>query len=266
MTDIQCSYVGDREATLIAYLYDDIDPGERAVFDVHLASCARCRGELSALGGVRRQLVAWTPPDYRAAASPELSAPGPSDSQPWWRTVPAWAQVAAALLFLGVSAGVANLDIHSDANGLAISTGWMTRAARPAGTASTGVPAAATPGSIGISTDAASRADLVALEERLRGELRAVPAATPAATGARIGSADAELLRKVRALVEESEKRQQRELALRLAQVMTDVAAQRQADLRKIDTTLTGVQRDLGIQVLQQRERMNYLMRVNQRQ
>jgi hypothetical protein len=104
-----------------------------------------------------------------------------------------------------------------------------------------------------------SQADLVALEQRLRTEFRVTPA-----TGA--ASSDGELLRKVRALIEESEKREQRELALRLAQAMTDVAAQRQADLRKIDATLSGVQHDLGVEVLQQRQQVNYLMRVNQRQ
>lgn len=259
---MQCGYIGDRDATLIAYIYDDIDPAERAVFEAHLASCPRCRGEVTDLSGVRQQLAAWNPP-----AAPALGRSA-VDSSPetvsWWRAMPAWAQVAAALLFLGVSASVANLDVRYDTNGVAIHTGWMTRTApaRAAVAADRGAstPAAPAPIAAAMPADGASKADLVALEERLRGEMHSAPAS------ARGAAADADLLRKVRALVDESEKRQQRELALRLAQAMTDVAAQRQADLRKIDTTLTGVQRDLGIQVLQQRERMNYLMRVNQRQ
>ena len=47
-------------------------------------------------------------------------------------------------------------------------------------------------------------------------------------------------MRRVRALLEESEKRQQRELALRVAEVLRDVNAQRQADLMKIDRSLAG--------------------------
>src|SRR6185503_12201003 len=38
--------------------------------------------------------------------------------------LPVWAQTAAALLFLGVSAGIANLDVHYDQSGLSIRTGW----------------------------------------------------------------------------------------------------------------------------------------------
>jgi len=57
MTDITCTFAGDREQTLIAYLYDDIDPAERAAFAAHLPACARCRRDLAALGGVRRRLT-----------------------------------------------------------------------------------------------------------------------------------------------------------------------------------------------------------------
>jgi len=257
MTDINCKYDGDREGMLIAYLYDDIDAGDRAAFDAHLAACARCRTELSALGGVRRQLARWNPPARPISAEPFSSA----QSHSWWRAIPAWAQVAAALLFLGVSAGVANLNVKYDASGLTVRTGWMNvDSAQLKPGAPDGDQARLKPGT---SATVASQSDLTALEQRLRDELRAAPAANAAP---RPSTADADTLRRVRALIDESERRQQRELALRVAQVLTDVQAQRQADLRKIDTTLSGVQRDLGIQVLQQRERMNYLMRVNQRQ
>ena len=38
--------------------------------------------------------------------------------------MPAWAQVAAALFVLGVSATIANLDVRYDRSGLTIRTGW----------------------------------------------------------------------------------------------------------------------------------------------
>ena len=79
-------------------------------------------------------------------------------------------------------------------------------------------------------------------------------------------TADADTLKRVRSLLDESEKRQQRELALRVAEVLRDVNAQRQADLVKIDRSLGQMNNDLGVQVLQQRQSLNYLMRVNQRQ
>src|SRR5262249_59129513 len=106
------------------------------------------------------------------------------------RTLPAWAQLAAAMLVLGASAGVANLDIHYDQQGLAIRTGWLKPAAAPA-------PAPR--------PDASPwRTDLTALEQRLRGEFRAASASVPVAVvePARVAPpSDAETLRKVRALL-----------------------------------------------------------------
>jgi len=43
MTDMVCGYHGDRDETLVAYLYDDINAIDLARFEAHLAACARCR-------------------------------------------------------------------------------------------------------------------------------------------------------------------------------------------------------------------------------
>ncbi len=263
MTDITCTFAGDREQTLIAYLYDDIDPAERVTFDAHLGGCARCRRDLAALGGIRQQLAQWQPPrpqlstigsELPAHASAASQAP-PAPS-PWYRQIPAWAQVAAALLFLGVSAAIANLDIRYDANGLSMRTGWS----KP--TAPATIAAAVTPAA--PRADMASHDDLAALEQRLRAEIRSASANAQPARAA--SAADVDTLRRVRALIDESEKREQRELALRVAQVLRDVNAQRQADLSKIDRNLGLIQNNTGVEILKQREMMNYLMRVSQRQ
>src|SRR5689334_411698 len=121
----ECSFAGDRESALIGYLYDELDASGRRDFEAHLAGCRVCRSELDALSGVRRRLAAWTPPALDAIGS-AASPP------PWWRQVPAWAQVAAALLFLGVSAGLANLSIHYDQSGFTVRTGWLAVQAAPA--------------------------------------------------------------------------------------------------------------------------------------
>lgn len=256
MTDMACGYAGDRDEALIAYLYDDGDPAGRAEFETHLTSCARCRDELDALRGVRRRLAHWSPPEVNFITSHQP----PATTRAWWHEIPAWAQVAAALLVFGVSAGVANLDVRYDRNGLSVRTGWSTPATPEPGAAQRSGPA----------TPAPWRADLTALEQQLRGEIRAVPAraATPvnAAASQRPAQTDAELLRRVRALLDESERRQQRELALRVGEVLRDVDTARQADLRKIDNSLNGVQNRLGVEVLKQRESLNMLMRVSQRQ
>lgn len=260
MTNLQCTYDGDREGTLIAYLYDDIDTAGRAAFEAHLAGCARCRVELTGLRGVRSQLDRWEPPQPSmlvARTGAEQPSAGAGITAASWRNPPAWAQVAAALLFVGVAAGIANLDVRYDSSGMAIHTGWS----RPAAPAARAAAPVETPAPAVAVVEAASKSDLAALERQLRQELRAIQTASTRAT-----APDGETLRKVRALVDESERRQQRELALRLAQAVTDMNAQRQGDLRRMQVSLSGVQRDLGVEVLRQQERVNYLMRVNQRQ
>jgi anti-sigma factor RsiW len=165
MTDSFCGYPGERDEALVAYLYDDGQAGGRTLFENHLAACADCRHELAALRGVRAQLARWAPPEPAFSVIADGARPGRHSAAQWWREIPAWAQVAAALLFLGVSAGLANLDVRYDANGLSVRTGWMPP---PAGarTASAVVPAdgAAAPW----------RADLAALERQLKDEFRSV--------------------------------------------------------------------------------------------
>ncbi len=150
---------------------------------------------------------------------------------------------AAALLCAGAAAGVANLDVKYDRNGLSVRTGWSTSARRGAPDATGPVPVAAP------QREAAWRADLAALEQKLRTEMRASPAQTTVDT-ARRDPADGETLRRVRALIDQSERKQQKELALRIAEVATDVRAQRVADLRNIDRNLNVIQSNTGVDML----------------
>jgi hypothetical protein len=265
MTDSFCGYDGDREDALIACLYDDGgDAPARALFDAHLVTCERCRDELAALRGVRAQLARWAPPEPAFAATlREAQSPvgNPQSAKSWWREVPAWAQVAAALLFLGVSAAMANLDVRYDANGLRVRTGWM----QPEPAASAGAAEQAAAATSLATTTAPWQADLAALERQLRTELRAVQV-TAAASPAPRAAPDAELVRRVRALVDDSEKRQQRELALRIAEAMRDLSAQRRADLVNIDRMLGFVQNKVGVEVMKDRQRLDLLYRASQRQ
>jgi hypothetical protein len=258
MTDTLCGYA-DRDDTIVAFLYDELDASRRRDFNAHLLTCIVCRDEVAGLRAVRTQLARWEPPAL-SARSPVAATSRPA----WWRTIPAWAQVAAALLFLGVSAGIANLDIRYDQNGLSVTTGWNTN--KPATAQLAPVPSSE--GGPKVATvqppDAPWRSDLAALERRLRTELPASQASAPAVRTA--SSSDAETLRRVRALLDESEKRQQRELALRIAEVVRDVDTQRKADLRNIDHTLGLVRNDLGVEVMKQRQSLNLLYRASQRQ
>jgi hypothetical protein len=74
------------------------------------------------------------------------------------------------------------------------------------------------------------------------------------------------LLSQVRSLVDESERRQQRELALRLAQVVQDFDAQRRTDLVRIEQGFGQIESLTGQEAARQREITNYLVRASQRQ
>jgi hypothetical protein len=293
MTDMICGYGGDRDEVLVAYVYGDIEPAGRAAFEAHLTKCVHCRTELTELRGVRAQLEQWAPPEPLRALTRQ-PAPQAGPRVRVWTTLaemPAWAQVAAALVFLGVAAGLANLDVRYDREGLTVRTGWSGSAVPqdlapgatrgvPPGAAQKVAPAAAR-GAHGVAQDVSPaynaapwRGDLAALERQLRTEFRASgtpgvtvqPASAQSGSAAANGARDGELVRRVRALVEESERKQQRELALRVAQVIRDVNAQREADLVKIDRSLGLIQNNTGVEAMKQRELLNYLVRVSQKQ
>jgi hypothetical protein len=270
MTESVCTYSGNRDEALVTFLYDDAWSGsERATFGAHLSSCSVCREELDGMRGVRTELGGWNPPEPNFAitfsntprAQSTINQKSEVSNQPWWRSIPAWAQVAAALLFLGVSAGIANLDVRYDSQGLTVRTGWS----QPRGVGATPTVA---PGSAVLSSpaggDAPWKADLVTLQQQLTAEMRTARTAAPAAQPAAVRPTDADLVRRVRALIDESEKRQQRELALRVAEVLRDVSVQRQADLVKVNRALGAVENNLGVEVLKTRQQVNLMYRASQ--
>ncbi len=154
--------------------------------------------------------------------------------------IPVWARAAAAaLLVLSASAGMANLDVRYDQHGLSVHTGWSRPGAlstEPAAAGLTAIP---------------RRADLDALERRLRTEFHgAAPVGAPGGllksdAGA---AANAQLLRQVRALVQDSERREQNELALRIAEVVHEFDSKRGSDLVNIRRAMRESQSDAGAQ------------------
>lgn len=260
-----CTYQGDREAALLGRLYDDGDHGERAAFEAHVAGCSVCIAELAELAGVRAQLTAWTPAEPARAFTYE--APPQAARRATVRSrldeIPVWAQVAAALLCVGVAAGVANLEVRYDRSGLMVRTGWI---APPA--TDDAARASATP--VLVQTPAGLdtwRADLTALEQQLRAEFRAATAASSLPAVQTSAPGTEAVIRRVQTLVEQSESRQQRELALRIGELLRDVQAQRTADLVRIDRALGYIQNGTGAEVMRQRRMLNDLaVRVTQRQ
>jgi anti-sigma factor RsiW len=243
---------------LVGYMYDECDPGERAAIDAHLVICAACAAELAALQSTRIQLASWSPPEADlgfAISRPQASGPRPQRAEAWFgRPLPVWAQAAAAIVIFaaGLSLGIARGTMRDVPSSVV--------ATAPAGPA-------------GAENVTASSLD--ALERRLRGEIAQLrpaaataAAAAPPSTVARGGPSDVEgqLLARVRALIDESEQRQQRELALRTAQLVRDFDSQRRVDLEQIQRNFGQIEGLAGAEVREQRQMLNYLMRVSQQQ
>jgi hypothetical protein len=268
-TSYQC---GNHEG-LVGYMYDECDPGERAAVEAHLAICAACAAELAAFRSTRVQLASWSPPETDlgfAITRPQASGPTPQGGfssgargprseafwRPgvWFRPLPAWAQAAAAIVIFaaGLSLGIARGTMR-DVGSSVVAT---------APTAPSGA-------------ENVTASSLDALERRLRGEIAQLrPAEATAAAAAptdasRSGGAsdvEGQLLARVRALIDESERRQQRELALRTAQLVRDFDSQRRVDLEQIQRNFGQIEGLAGAEVREQRQMLDYLIRVSQQQ
>lgn len=253
---------GDNTA-LVCYLYDECAPAERAAIDSHVALCPACAAELAALESARLQLASWTPPEAELGFQivrphPSTIARGPlaphragvrpeayGRAVPWFnRPLPAWAQaVAACAIFAaGLSLGIMRGSMP------AVSPAAVTIGAAPA-----------------AAPTAAEGTELAALERRLRTEMAQRRTTEGGSSGVSPqGISEAALMARVRTLIEESEQRQQRELALRTAQVVRDFDSQRQLDLAQIQRSFGQIEGLAGAEVREQRQMLNYLMRVSE--
>jgi anti-sigma factor RsiW len=258
MTETFCNYSGKRDETIVAYLYGEMEANERGAFDRHLVACAPCRAELGDLRDVRSELARSVYPELAAHIPFNVGIPRPPvASVPTARSIPVWAQAIAATLILGVAGGIANLDVsYNAASGLSIRTGWRhpvdSNTAQPATATVANAPQAPAPWTT----------DLAALERSLRSALDQRPAVATVASS----TSDEAVMRRVRQLVQESERRQESELALRMAEAVRELQMQRQADLVKIDRTLGLMQNRTGMEVMRTQRQMNSLaQQVSQR-
>ena len=251
---------------LVSYLYDDLDAAARERFERHLRGCAECRDELDALRGLRSTLSAWTPPQPELAfqiidqrmASPRTNTTLPRRAgwRAWW--TPAAGLAAAAALVLAAASAVAHVEVRYGADGFSVRTGWN---ANPA------VPSAARVPSPAPSQDEQRLEAAYANVERRLADLESASRAAAASpiraasqTTAADRQSDVEMLSRVRDLLAQSESRQQRELALRIAQVLRDVDAQRTADLARIQQGLGKIDAMTTADAAAHRELANYLI------
>jgi hypothetical protein len=282
---------------LVAYLYEDVSGPERAGVEAHVRECAECRDELKALGAVRVDLAAWTPPQsdlgfrvVRGASETGhvLRMPAAASWRAWW--TPAAGLAAAAVLVLAAASAVAHVEVHRGPDGLTVRTGWpsvapgsgqsiggtspvslagtspaVTQAgvngqiANAAGSPNTPITTKAQIGEGVLTADVAFVAEL---ERRLRvletASLRDGGLRSASALNAR--ASDTEIIKRVRELLAQSETRQKGELALRIAQVIRDVDAQRVADLSAIQRGLGRIDANVTAEAASHRDLTNFIL------
>jgi hypothetical protein len=249
---------------LVSYLYDDLADGERATFERHLRECVDCRDELNALRGVRADLISWSPPQpdfgFRVVREPKVVPFAPKSWRAWY--TPAAGLAAAAVLVLAAASAIAHVEIHKGPDGLTVRTGWNSS---PAATEAT--PPAAAARDVLLPASATSGVDpamIAALDRRLRALEIATRDAGPVRNASAVSTSarasDADLLRRVRELLAQSETKQQGELALRIAQVIRDVDAQRVEDLKRIQQGLRGIEASVNAEAMGHRELTNYIL------
>ena len=218
---------GNGEA-LMTYAYGESSPAERDAIAAHVARCASCAEELAALGSTRTQLAAWAPPpqtlgfqitraEQRAGVTVDEPDTAATILRPaaWWnRPLPAWAQMAAAVVIFS--------------SGLAIG---MSRGTSPAATVAREdgpAPAAA----VSLAQTSVTRDELARVAEQLRGEIAQVRTAAPA------NESNAVVMQRVSQMIAASEGRQQQQLQSATAQIVTDFWNRRTTDMQNIEKRL----------------------------
>lgn len=242
---------------LVGYVYDDISDMDRARFERHLRECAACRGEVSAMRGVRDDLATWVPPQpdlgfqITQARRPSLRA--------WW--TPALGLAAAAVIVLAAALAVANVEVSYGANGFSVRTGWA-RGGDAGARVGEGVGVGVREGVRGredavLPAAQITPAVLTAMDRRLTLLETAIRSAARSSSQR---ASDSEILRRVSDLLAQSESRQQQELALRIAQVIRDVDAQRLADLSRIQQGLGRIDAMTTAEAAAHRDLANYIL------
>ena len=255
---------GDSPA-LVTYLYGESEPSEHAVIEAHVEVCAACAAELAAMESTRVQLASWTPPAFGFSA--RRVAARALRPQAWWnRPLQPWLQAAAAAVIFAAGLVLGGVRPSTVARGaLSFVEGRGTQSTAPAAVRAAGTGSA-------VQASAVSADELKSLEQRLRDEIAQVrlkPDTTinsqPGVRSVRLQpDLEGQLLARVRTLIDESEQRQHRELALRTAQIFRDFDSQRRVDLEQIHRSVGQIEGQTGAEVREQRQMLNYLMKVSE--
>ena len=262
MTELfQC----DDKEQLVAYLYDELDELTRRRIDEHLRVCATCAEEVGGLSGVRQELAGWAPPEAELGFSivPRVrdEAPAPRRVAPGARLAPARRAGVGAGRGGGAGDGRRAGDrqradsLRRRRAGGHHRLDGRGRRRRPLRRRRRSTAASAP-------ADGDWRPALAALESTLRDEIRAARTAAAPVNASNMKGADLPMQR-VAQLIEESEQRQQQQLALRLTQFDRDLEVQRRSDLVRINQGFGQFEGRAGAEIARQRQMLDYIMRVS---
>jgi len=252
MTYTHGNHIHDDPDALLDYLYEEGDAAERLKIARHLQDCATCSVAVLELQSVRGMLSQWTPPAADLGFK-VVREPAPAAESRGWREwlsaprVPSWVQAAAAIVLFIAGFGVSQLRFEYASGALTVRARSLTQPL--AAGANIVLPAAPV-----IETNAAAA---------LPSTDRAYENAAELGLKTNASNSD-DVLRRVKAMIDQSEGRQQRELALRLSQLMQDFDAQRRADLLRVDQNFGQLEGQTGAEVARQRELLNSLVKVSQ--
>lgn len=258
----------DMGEALVAYLHQECEPDECRRVEAHLAACAACSDELEALRATHVVLGAWTTPE------PKASIRVVSEEQParlrWRRLYDArWELATAATVLLAVGVVLAGAELRYEPDALVLRLGFDREVVTPV---LDGEPGDA-PGPDTVLVEAGSnvgaaretapwQADLAALESELR-ELVTVGAVVPpngrlGPGGQRVSrpglvrgpvgepaepfTGQVQLMDRVQGMIEQSERRQQQELALWLSEFAREFDVQRLADQQRMQQELDALE------------------------
>ena len=264
MTDV--TPCPDPDALLVLLYDDEGAPDERALLQAHVDRCRQCADVLTSLDSARGVLGAWHAPRL-----PLGFALVRAERSVWRTTLRQGALAAAAVLVLGAAASLARVDITYNEQGLRIRTGVDRGPSRGAAAASTPAsvtaarnPVPATPAEgTWVSTAAVGeppwRADFDLLATQIRNDVSRMvhenrrepavaaqaPLLAPVPAPARTMS-DAELLKRVQDLLDQSEIRQQANLALRVTELGRQFELARQSDIVQVEQTLQRIEQQRG--------------------
>lgn len=235
-------HITENHEALLDYLYEEGDPAERVKVAQHLQQCAPCSVAVLELQSVRGLLAEWTPPEvslgFKVVQADEpapVQMPAHLPVQKGSRSL-FWAQAVAAVALFTAGMAASQLRVQYADGALTVrARGAESAAITEAPVAHSGTDILLPPGSFE------------------RGAMSAPQSAS--------SSAD-EMLRRVQALIDQSESRQRRELALRLQDVMNEFDTQRQADMLRVDQNFGQLENQTSAEIARNRALVNQVVKV----